>query len=46
MNDNNNQLPKILLVEDDQNLGFVIQDTLRMEGFKVHFGRPQLHSFA
>lgn len=27
---------KILLVEDDFNLGFVIQDTLRMEGYKVH----------
>jgi len=27
---------KILLVEDDLNLGFVIQDTLKMEGFKVH----------
>jgi DNA-binding response OmpR family regulator len=28
--------PKILLVEDDMNLGFVIQDTLKMEGFRVH----------
>ncbi|MFZ4786088.1 MAG: response regulator transcription factor [Flavobacteriales bacterium] len=28
--------PKILLVEDDTNLGFVVQDTLKMEGFKVH----------
>lgn len=28
--------PTILLVEDDMNLGFVIQDTLKMEGFKVH----------
>jgi DNA-binding response OmpR family regulator len=27
---------KILLVEDDMNLGFVIQDLLKMEGFKVH----------
>ncbi len=27
---------KILLVEDDHNLGFVIQDSLRMEGYKVH----------
>jgi DNA-binding response OmpR family regulator len=27
---------KILLVEDDMNLGFVIQDLLRMEGYKVH----------
>ena len=48
MNDNNNQLPKILLVEDDQNLGFVIQDTLRMEGFKVHLckdGKEGLNQF-
>lgn len=28
--------PKILLVEDDVNLRFVIQDILRMEGYKVH----------
>jgi DNA-binding response OmpR family regulator len=27
---------KILLVEDDTNLGFVIQDTLKKEGFDVH----------
>ena len=27
---------RILLVEDDTNLGFVIQDTLRMQGYKVH----------
>lgn len=27
---------KILLVEDDMNLGFVVQDTLKMEGFRVH----------
>lgn len=27
---------RILLVEDDMNLGFVIQDLLKMEGFKVH----------
>lgn len=27
---------KILLVEDDHNLGFVIQDLLKMEGYKVH----------
>ena len=26
----------ILLVEDDRNLGFVIQDMLKMEGFSVH----------
>lgn len=26
----------ILLVEDDLNLGFVIQDSLRMSGYKVH----------
>jgi len=29
-------IPQILLVEDDMNLGFVIQDTLKTEGFKVH----------
>jgi DNA-binding response OmpR family regulator len=29
-------IPSILLVEDDFNLGFVIQDALRMEGFRVH----------
>jgi len=28
--------PQILLVEDDRNLGFVIQDTLKQEGFVVH----------
>jgi DNA-binding response OmpR family regulator len=27
---------KILLVEDDYNLGFVVQDTLKSEGYKVH----------
>lgn len=27
---------KILLVEDDTNLGFVIQDTLKMKGYVVH----------
>ena len=27
---------QILLVEDDRNLGFVIQDTLKQEGFVVH----------
>lgn len=31
-----NQQPKILLVEDDIHLGFVVQDTLKLEGFKVH----------
>ncbi|MBX7052496.1 MAG: response regulator transcription factor [Flavobacteriales bacterium] len=36
MNQENTTTPKILLVEDDLNLGFVIQDTLKMEGFKVH----------
>lgn len=29
-------VPHILLVEDDMNLGFVIQDTLKTEGFRVH----------
>jgi DNA-binding response OmpR family regulator len=27
---------KILLVEDDMNLGFVIQDNLKMQGYQVH----------
>lgn len=35
MNQENTTTPKILLVEDDLNLGFVIQDTLKMQGFKV-----------
>jgi DNA-binding response OmpR family regulator len=30
------QIAQILLVEDDRNLGFVIQDTLKQEGFQVH----------
>jgi DNA-binding response OmpR family regulator len=29
----------ILLVEDDFNLGFVIQDLLRLEGYKVHLAK-------
>jgi len=29
----------ILLVEDDMNLGFVIQDNLKMEGYHVHLSR-------
>jgi DNA-binding response OmpR family regulator len=29
----------ILLVEDDQNLGFVVQDTLRRKGYQVHLAR-------
>ena len=29
----------ILLVEDDQNLGFVVQDTLKRKGFNVHLCR-------
>lgn len=39
---------KILLVEDDYNLGFVIQDLLRIEGFHVHLatnGKDGLISF-
>jgi DNA-binding response OmpR family regulator len=28
---------KILLVEDDQNLGFVIKDNLEMKGYEVHW---------
>lgn len=31
--------PRILLVEDDMNLGFVIQDILRLEGFRVHLSK-------
>ncbi|MFM7105090.1 MAG: response regulator transcription factor [Flavobacteriales bacterium] len=34
-----NHHPKILLVEDDINLGFVVQDTLKLEGFKVHLSK-------
>lgn len=30
---------RILLVEDDFNLGFVIQDLLKMEGYTVHLAR-------
>lgn len=38
----------ILLVEDDMNLGFVIQDNLRMNGYKVHLatdGKSGLKQF-
>lgn len=38
----------ILLVEDDRNLGFVIQDTLRMQGYAVHLcqnGKEGLQQF-
>lgn len=38
----------ILLVEDDQNLGFVIQDTLKRKGYTVHLcrdGKEGLHKF-
>lgn len=31
--------PRILLVEDDPGLGFVIQDTLKEKGYKVHLSR-------
>lgn len=31
----NNQLPRILLVEDDENLGRVIRDFLKIKGFEV-----------
>nr|MBP6573373.1 response regulator transcription factor [Flavobacteriales bacterium] len=31
--------PSILLVEDDQNLGFVVQDTLKRKGYTVHLCR-------
>ncbi|MEZ4801075.1 MAG: response regulator transcription factor [Flavobacteriales bacterium] len=40
--------PRILLVEDDTNLGFVVQDALKMEGFKVHLckdGKEGLNQF-
>ena len=39
---------KILLVEDDMNLGFVIQDNLKLNGYKVHLckdGKSGLNSF-
>ncbi len=36
MESENKTAPKILLVEDDINLGFVVQDTLKSEGFRVH----------
>jgi DNA-binding response OmpR family regulator len=36
MTDTEKNVPHILLVEDDMNLGFVIQDTLKTEGFRVH----------
>lgn len=32
-------LARILLVEDDMNLGFIIQDLLRLEGYKVHLAK-------
>jgi DNA-binding response OmpR family regulator len=38
----------ILLVEDDMNLGFVIQDSLKMQGYKVHLagdGKQGLKQF-
>jgi DNA-binding response OmpR family regulator len=36
MTETEKNVPHILLVEDDMNLGFVIQDTLKTEGFRVH----------
>lgn len=33
------QKTSILLVEDDQNLGFVVQDTLKRKGYQVHLAR-------
>ncbi|HEY8404554.1 MAG TPA: response regulator transcription factor [Flavobacteriales bacterium] len=36
MTETEKNIPHILLVEDDMNLGFVIQDTLKTEGFRVH----------
>jgi DNA-binding response OmpR family regulator len=47
-NENSEKLPRILLVEDDTNLGFVIQDSLRNEGFRVHLckdGKEGLNQF-
>ncbi len=46
--ENGEKTPKILLVEDDTNLGFVIQDALRDEGFRVHLckdGKEGLNQF-
>lgn len=43
-----NEKGLILLVEDDVNLGFVIQDTLKMAGYKVHLatdGKAGLKQF-
>lgn len=43
-----NQNTSILLVEDDMNLGFVIQDNLKMNGFQVHLcqdGKAGLKAF-
>lgn len=40
---------KILLVEDDLNLGFVIQDNLKQAGYKVHLsqdGKEGLNAFS
>jgi DNA-binding response OmpR family regulator len=39
MEENKTNSAKILLVEDDINLGFVVQDALRMEGFRVHLSK-------
>ena len=30
---------RILLVEDDENLGFVVNDLLEMEGYQVHWAK-------
>jgi DNA-binding response OmpR family regulator len=35
----NKSVASILLVEDDMNLGFVIQDTLKDKGYKVHLAK-------
>jgi DNA-binding response OmpR family regulator len=43
-----NEKALILLVEDDVNLGFVVQDTLKMSGYKVHLatdGKAGLKQF-
>ena len=39
MKENDKAKAMILLVEDDFNLGFVVQDLLREEGYKVHLSK-------
>ena len=35
----------ILLVEDDENLGFVTQDNLKLEGYKVTWAKDGITGF-